>query len=474
MDGLHLEAAADRVCAGTGGELRCWDPPRENDRGPQKRQPDEWLTPRGPAPAAGVDPLYGTWVGTGAACAGVREGLRCFGDGTFGLIGAHSDAATRSGIVGGVPEEPFLEIGRYHACAERKGGGDVYCWGRDDVGQLGASPVDVCEFGRDRVPCARTAQKAAVVPSHAFFKLGDLFTCAGGPNGVSCWGASRDGFFDGDPCPENLRRAWPGLNGPLAAPNARCSVTPRPVQSATGFFPTLILYFEAGPRGICSTYLGGLRCSGAIPTPPLTGLRNIRVSPGDDASACATDLGGVACWGEAYSPPGSPAQPVLIAFEPVFTAGAAIAADSSKEEDWGPGCAIHGRCRLGSPTWPYCPPCVEARSWSDVAAHAAELVGQRIRVRGPLGLEATRVTTLLECESDDPRRPCCNGVSTRVVLGGGDGAIQVGPYGCAGDESRLCCSAPALGESVVVTGRLGPGSGTAKLGLFEVEACVDR
>lgn len=59
------------------------------------------------------------------------------------------------------------------------------------------------------------------------------------------------------------------------------------------------------------------------------------------------------------------------------------------------------------------------------------------------------------------------------MVGAGDGAIQVGPYGCGGDESRICCSVPALGESVVVTGRLGRGSGTGKLGMFEVEACVN-
>jgi len=52
MDGLHLEASADRVCDDTGGERRCWDPPRPGDGGPHPHPPDP---PRAATPAGAPD-----------------------------------------------------------------------------------------------------------------------------------------------------------------------------------------------------------------------------------------------------------------------------------------------------------------------------------------------------------------------------------------------------------------------------------
>jgi hypothetical protein len=46
---------------------------------------------------------------------------------------------------------------------------------------------------------------------------------------------------------------------------------------------------------------------------------------------------------------------------------------------------------------------------------------------------------------------------------------------CGGDDSRLCCMAPAYGQSVIATGRLSReyGGSTAHWRLREVRLCLD-
>jgi hypothetical protein len=42
-----------------------------------------------------------------------------------------------------------------------------------------------------------------------------------------------------------------------------------------------------------------------------------------------------------------------------------------------------------------------------------------------------------------------------LVVGEGAEPLSLPDYACIGDESRLCCEAPAYGQTVVVTGELG-------------------
>jgi hypothetical protein len=484
MAGTNFEAGPDRVCAVAAGELRCWQRPRAGDRTPHELAPgEEWLNPRG---SASPDPLRSDrverlWLGAGSAClGGVGGDMWCIGDNRYGQRGAGGGGSGPGPDFLHLAPVSIVEVGPWHACARRQGSNALFCWGRDDYGQLGAPAPDVCAVGTERVACAKTPQKVLLPDLGPFFAVGDLFTCTADPKGIACWGASRDGFFGSEPCPARLRQAWPTLQGPVPAPGAKCSSMPVPVLRASGM-PSWVLYFQAGPRGLCALQMGGMTCSGAVPTPLAPGVHVAGVSPGDDASACGIDISRrVLCWGEAYSLPSAPGQPVRVVFEAAPAPGhEAAVVDSGPEQNWSEDCLIHRSCRIAPAALPACPACFEARAWSEIAAAPERFTGQIVSVRGPLGVSRTHLSSLLGCERigpapEHPQGFCCNDISGGIVLGGGADALAVAGMGCGGDESRLCCNAPAFGQSVVVTGRLGRSDdGIARWKLFGAQVCVD-
>jgi hypothetical protein len=54
---------------------------------------------------------------------------------------------------------------------------------------------------------------------------------------------------------------------------------------------------------------------------------------------------------------------------------------------------------------------------------------------------------------------CCNPRSGSVVLADGVDMIGLQGLSCGGDDSAICCDAPAEGQGVIVTGRLAPAGG---------------
>src|SRR6185295_8018623 len=116
---------------------------------------------------------------------------------------------------------------------------------RGDAGQLGLAPPDSCRTAREAFPCSRTPKRVPLGRPQSLVVAGDLFTCAmaapaaratpaasgavatGDVTALSCWGASRDGFFGAAAdCPGRLRDAWPTRAGPVVAPRAACASAP--------------------------------------------------------------------------------------------------------------------------------------------------------------------------------------------------------------------------------------------------------
>jgi hypothetical protein len=51
---------------------------------------------------------------------------------------------------------------------------------------------------------------------------------------------------------------------------------------------------------------------------------------------------------------------------------------------------------------------------------------------------------------------CCNRVGGSIMMAGTPPLRLEGLY-CSGDDSQVCCNAPAYGQTLVATGKLEPG-----------------
>src|SRR5205823_2394087 len=78
-------------------------------------------------------------VGGQHTCALLTDGsISCWGLGAYGQLGAGTTATSPTPVKVMMPPAAAVEIaaGDYHTCA-RTAAGAVWCWGRNDRGQLG-------------------------------------------------------------------------------------------------------------------------------------------------------------------------------------------------------------------------------------------------------------------------------------------------------------------------------------------------
>lgn len=138
---------------------------------------------------AGIDDAIQLVTAQGTMCVATRRGtVQCWGDNSFGQLGAHlrADHSDKPVDVIGVTRVRRLFAGRWHFCAVSDDS-SIRCWGRNEQGQTGSDTT--------YVPEARELVDATEVPS----VKGDLltcgfgFTCARTPSrAVTCWGAVQD------------------------------------------------------------------------------------------------------------------------------------------------------------------------------------------------------------------------------------------------------------------------------------------
>ena len=159
----------------------------------------------------------------------------------------------------------------------------------------------------------------------------------------------------------------------------------------------------------------------------------------------------------------NPPPPEMVAkrfaFGPNASATAAVVdADPPPNVSWAESCRIRQACREAPPTLPTCPPGTPGEPWTALAPKASAFAGQTVRVRGTLSvgpLDARSIADDRELGAP-PCRPgeCCQSNFRLVILGGAEETLHLLGLACAGDDSRLCCNALALGQTVIATGRL--------------------
>jgi hypothetical protein len=422
--GVWPAATAERLCARVGPQVECWSALQL-----VKQRPAGILEPKTWRSEGKVTQFsLGIAAAPSFVCALHGGHLSCQGSDPFGVL---ARSPSKPVDVFGWPHP--LALGHHHGCVRQDL--DIMCWGRGDQGELGFPATERCQDGASAVACSRQLGRARVQGERAshppLLVAGDTYTCAVTANFVECWGKSRDGFF--------------AAPGPARVPGLRLNG----VNS-----------LSAGPRGLCGdAYDGGARCVGAIAAPP-RGVTRVVVSQGDDASACGVDADGIVCWGEAYSPHGRPRAPVRIRVDRASDPGAPVVDTKGR---WDAECQSQRPCTRDWAKPRRCESPPAAVPWATLAPHALAQRGQLVSVTGNFVVGPGGMT-MAGCSrwrpgqtgSDPPNAPrlCCNGGWAPLGLVSEGFALGLEGMECKGDESRLCCSAPATGQAIVATGML--------------------
>ena len=181
-DAQQVSAARDHTCAlRAGGAVWCWG---RNDFG---QLGDGSTTDRDvPAPVAGLAGVVHVSAGYYHACAVLGDGtIRCWGDNDQGQLGDGTTTTSSMPVaVPGITGATRVEVGIDHTCAIVAGGA-MRCWGGGNAGQLG----DGSTFDGPRlVPVA-----VLDVPPADALSLGSEHSCALAGSEVWCWGYNANG-----------------------------------------------------------------------------------------------------------------------------------------------------------------------------------------------------------------------------------------------------------------------------------------
>lgn len=246
--------------------------------------------PAVPAEFVPPSPVLQLAAGDHHTCARLADGsVWCWGDNEWGQLGdrgasRHRTTPARVELPAGVTAVD-LTAGGFHTCARLAPTQTVYCWGRNDLRQLGAGMT----LGASSVP----VPVAGLLPGPWRLSAGVHHTCASVPSlGVFCWGDN-------------------GLNQ-CGQPASVAAVDPPALVAGTvGFTASAGRSFACaygGARVLCwgsndfgqlgaSTFTGPSRAA-AEPIAGLVTLEPYTALYVGGFSACARTMSGVTvCWG---------------------------------------------------------------------------------------------------------------------------------------------------------------------------------
>ena len=231
-----------------------------------------------------VDPVTTVSVGWFHTCAVTKSGAAyCWGENPYGGLGDSSTTLRARPVRVKLP--PGIRLGQVvtgkgFSCGLAASGGDAYCWGVNDYGQLGLSSFSQMSL----VP-------AKVVGNHAFTTISthtSFHVCGVTSTGTYCWG--RDNFGE-------LGNGTPGDS--TAAPTL--------VLGGHSFDSVSVGYFftcslEAGAGYCWGNNIPGRLGTGdsthqTVPTQMATAVNFSQVSTGTFHGCASTSAGELYCWG---------------------------------------------------------------------------------------------------------------------------------------------------------------------------------
>ena len=150
--------------------------------------------------------------------------------------------------------------------------------------------------------------------------------------------------------------------------------------------------------------------------------------------------------------PVAPPTPALLDRSVAIRVGGQALLGVDNPKRWEKRCAVQRACAPFK-ALSHCDPKLSVLD--SLGTSPGDYAGQAVALRGTLSL-GPYVTTAVACQPmpRDHRRPCCNQVGTPAFIQCGNTPVLLDGLGCRGDESRLCCDAPAFGQAVVATGNL--------------------
>ena len=181
----ELEAGAQHVCVRVGGNVQCWGNNSDFQTGDSSGVTDVSVPFTVPNIADAVDIELGEGHGCALRSTGV---VSCWGNDFDSQIGDNDmdalDPLAPVDVTGLPPGVTQVAVGKDHSCA--LAGGEVYCWGRADFGQLGQNNQT-------------TSDTALIVPGLTGIvqiAAGYNYNCArDGAGDMWCWGDATDGHL---------------------------------------------------------------------------------------------------------------------------------------------------------------------------------------------------------------------------------------------------------------------------------------
>lgn len=192
------------ICVATATDVQCWGDNSQRQLGQGGTDTTDIVTP---VPVVGLGAVDQLAVGTQFACVRIGGGVQCWGESSGMQTGAGvTTDQSAPVIVPNLVDAIDVTLGEAHACALRATG-VVSCWGDDAVGQIGDADGNTADAP---VPVDVTGLPPGVVQIAA----GQDHTCALAGGEVYCWGEGQYGNLgQGSEVDSDTALLVPGLTG---------------------------------------------------------------------------------------------------------------------------------------------------------------------------------------------------------------------------------------------------------------------